>query len=154
ATVWLFQVSSGYFSAAGTVLVSGRSFTSHDDKDAPRVAVVNEEFVRRVLKAERSADALGRNFKLLDGSRAAIVGVAEDGKYFTVAEEQRPAVFLPILQSPTPGTWFVVRSDSDPQQLTAAIETVRREVDAALPFRIQTWTKELEPNLFPSRVAA
>src|SRR5262249_62092239 len=64
ATVWSFQVSSGYFSAAGTVLVSGRSFTPHDDKDAPSVAVINEQFARGVLKARQPAEALGRHVKL------------------------------------------------------------------------------------------
>ena len=63
-------------------------------------------------------------------------------------------MFLPILQSPSLGTWLVVRSDRDPQQLTAALENARRTVDAGLPFRIQTWSKELEINLFPSRAAA
>jgi ABC-type antimicrobial peptide transport system permease subunit len=63
-------------------------------------------------------------------------------------------MFLPILQAPAPGTWFVVRSDTDPQQLTVALQTARRNVDEALPFRVQTWTRELAPNMFPSRVAA
>src|SRR4029079_13553207 len=64
------------------------------------------------------------------------------------------AMFLPILQSPSPATWLVVRSDADPQQVTAALENARQAVDVALPFRIQAWTKDLEVNLFPSRVAA
>jgi ABC-type antimicrobial peptide transport system permease subunit len=63
-------------------------------------------------------------------------------------------MFLPILQSPSPGTWLVVRSMRDPQQLAAALDSARRNVDEALSFRIQTWTKDLEPNLFPSRAAA
>jgi predicted permease len=155
ASVWTYQVSPGYFSAAGTMLVSGRSFTSHDDKGAPRVAVINEQFARTILRARQSiSDALGRHFKLLDGSRIEVVGIAQDGKYFSIAEEPRPAMFFPILQSPTPGTWLVVRSERDPQQLTAALESARREVDAGLPFRIQTWTSELEPNMFAPRVAA
>jgi ABC-type antimicrobial peptide transport system permease subunit len=86
-----------------------------------------------------------------------VVGIVETGKYFNIAEEPRPAMFLPILQSPTDvGTWIVVRSgrSAPPQELTAALESARRAVDEALPFRIQTWTRELEPNMFPSRVAA
>jgi predicted permease len=154
ATVWFFQISPGYLNAAGTVLLSGRSLTSHDDKAAPRVGVINQEFARRILRARDSADALGKHFKLQDGTRVEVVGVVEDGKYFNIAEEPRPAMFLPILQSPASGTWLVVRSDKDPQQLTAALESARRNVDEALPFRIQTWTKELEPNMFPSRLAA
>jgi hypothetical protein len=167
AISWLFSISPDYFRAAGTVLLSGRSFTSHDDKDAPRVAVINQEFARMVFGARESmADALGRYFKVPDGSRIEVVGIVEDGKYLNIAEAQRPAMFLPILQSPTPGTWLVVRSGRDPQhakrkrdsaqpqELTAALESARRNVDEALPFRIQTWTSDLEPQMFPSRLAA
>src|SRR5262249_47990311 len=119
ATVWLYQISPDYFRAAGTVLLSGRSFTPHDDKDALPVAVVNKEFARRIFKArEAIGDALGRHFKLLDGTRIEVVGIVEDGKYFNIAEAPRPAMFLPIPQSPTDvGFWLVVRSDRDLQQL-------------------------------------
>jgi predicted permease len=155
ATAYLFQISSDYLRAAGTVLLAGRSFTAHDDKDAPRVAVINREFARIMFGTRESiADALGRHFKLRDGARVEVTGIVEDGKYFNLAEEPRAAMFLPITQSPSPGTWFVVRSDKDPQQLATSLENVRRAVDEALPFRIQTWTKELEVNQFPSRVAA
>jgi hypothetical protein len=155
ANTLVFQISPDYFRAAGTVMRAGRPFTLHDDKDAPRVAVINQEFARKMFGArEANGDALGKHFKLLDGTRVEVVGIVEDGKYFNVAESQRAAMFLPILQSPSPGTWFVVRSTRDLQQLTAALENARRNVDEALPFRIQTWTKDLEPNLFPSRAAA
>jgi len=155
ATSFVFQISPDYFRAAGTVMLSGRSFTSHDDKDAPRVAVINQEFARAVFGVRESvADVLGMHFKLLDGTRVEVAGIVEDGKYFNLAEQPRPAMFLPILQAPAPGTWIVVRSDRDSQQLTAALQSARRNVDEALPFRIQTWSRELEPNIFPSRVAA
>src|SRR5262245_28341447 len=155
ATAFLFQISPDYFRAAGTVLLAGRSFTSHDDKDSPRVAVINQEFARTIFGARESvADALGKHFKLLDGTRVDVTGIVEDGKYFNIAEEPRRAMFLPILQSSSVGISFVVRSERDPQQLTAGLETARRNVDAGIPFRIQTWTKELEANMFPSRTAA
>jgi predicted permease len=155
ASVYAFLVSPDYFRAAGTVLRAGRPFTAHDDKDAPRVAVINQEFARNMFGTrEAIGDALGKHFKLLDGTQAEVVGIVEDGRYFNIAEPQRNAMFLPILQSPSPGTWLVVRSMRDPQQLAAALDSARRNVDEALSFRIQTWTKDLEPNLFPSRAAA
>src|SRR5208282_2317999 len=58
----LYKVSPEYFRAAGTSLVSGRSFTLQDDKNAPRVAVVNGEFARKVFGS--GAAALGGFFKL------------------------------------------------------------------------------------------
>jgi hypothetical protein len=41
------------------------------------------------------------------------------GKYRTLADDQRPAMFLPILQQPDPDTVLVLRSNGDPQELTA-----------------------------------
>jgi predicted permease len=155
ATAFLFQISPEYFRAAGTVLRAGRSFSSHDDKNAPRVAVINREFARQIFKTrESTSDALGRHFRILDGTRIEVAGIVDDGKYFNIAEAPRPAMFLPILQSPSAGTWLVVRSGRDPQQLTTALESARRNVDAGLPFRTQTWADELRPNMFPSRMAA
>ncbi len=154
-STFVFQVSPDYFRAAGTPLLAGRPFTAHDDKNAPRVAVINREFARTIFGARDPAtDAFGKHFKLLDGSQVEVAGIVEDGKYFNVAEEPRGAMFLPILQSPSAGTWLIVRSGRDAQQLTADLERARKNVDEALPFRIQTWTKELEPNTFPAQVAA
>ncbi len=41
ANVARFEISPEYFHAAGTSLLAGRAFTWQDDKNAPRVAVVN-----------------------------------------------------------------------------------------------------------------
>ncbi len=49
ADPFAFSISPEYFQAAGTALLSGRTFTWHDDKNAPLVAVVNQEFARRVF---------------------------------------------------------------------------------------------------------
>lgn len=132
-------------------MLAGRTFTWHDDEDAPRVAVINQEFARKIFGSV--ANAMDRHFKTRDGTRVQVAGIVEDGKYFNITEDPQPAMFLPILQSPSSGTWLVVRSNRDPQQLTAALESTRRELDPGLPFRTQTWSKELEGTLFPSRVA-
>ena len=115
-----YQVSPGYLEAAATALLSGRTFTWHDDKNAPHVAVVNQEFARRVFGS--IPKAVGGYFKIWDGARVQVVGIVEDGKYVTLAENPQPAMFLPILQSPSSSTWLVVRSNRDPQELTAAVQ--------------------------------
>ena len=113
-----FSVSPGYFEAAGTTLLAGRSLTWHDDKNAPRVAVVNQEFARQVFGSAEKA--IGGHFKRRDGIRIEVVGVAEDGKYESLTEDTRPAMFYSILQSPSSHIWLIVRSNRDPRQLTAA----------------------------------
>jgi ABC-type antimicrobial peptide transport system permease subunit len=92
-------------------------------------------------------------YKIKDGSRIQVVGIVEDGKYGSLAEDPQPAMFLPVLQSPSSETCLVVRSNGDPQQLGAAIKTTMRDLDAGLPFTIRTWRQELESALFPSRMA-
>jgi predicted permease len=147
-----YNVSPEYFQAAGTTLLSGRGFTWHDDQNAPRVAIVNQVFARKIFGSP--AGALGGYFKLRDGARIQVVGIVEDGKYTAnLAENPQPAVFLPILQSPSSSTWMVVRSSDDPQQLAAAIRAKLRDVDVGLPAFIQTWNSEMSGAMFAPRMA-
>jgi predicted permease len=152
ADSYTFSISPEYFHAAGTALLSGRAFTWHDDKNAPPVAVINQEFARKVFGA--ATNSMGRYFKKKDGTRIQVAGIVEDGKYNRITEDQEPAMFLPILQSPSSSTYLAVRSDRDPGQLVAAIRSAVRDLDAGLPIYIEPWNKELDTALFASRMAA
>jgi predicted permease len=147
-----FQVSPDYFRAAGTALLAGRSFTMHDDDKAPVVAVVNREFARKVFG---SADkAIGSHFRLWGGSnRAEVIGLVEDGKYQTLTEDPKPAMFFSFLQHGSSQTWLIVRSERDPQGIAAALQRSMRSLDPALPLEIRTWDNELDSALFAARVA-
>ena len=148
----MFKASPEYLQAAATALLMGRNFTLHDDANAPRVAVVNLEFARKVFGS--AENALGRYFKRRDGTRIQVVGIVEDGKYTAnIAEPAQTAMFLPILQNGAAETWLVVRSNRDPQQLAGLIRNKLRELDAGLPAFIQTWDEEMNGALFASRMA-
>jgi predicted permease len=151
AEAMIYNISPEYFDAARTTLLEGRSLNWHDDKNAPRVAVVNREFASKIFGS--AANAMGKYFNGRDGTRIQVVGIVADGKYASLAEDPQPAMFLPILQSPSTQTCLVVRSDDDPQQLLAAIKSTVQDLDAGLPFDIRTWNQELESALFPSRMA-
>ena len=147
----MYRVSPEYFRAAGTTLLAGRSFTWHDDKDSPRVAVVNREFARRVFGS--AGKAIGRYYKRPDGTRIQVVGIAEDGKYNSLTESPQTAMFLPILQWPASSTTLVVRSERDPQQLAEAIRSTLRQLDSGLPAYIQTRLKTMDIIMFGPRMA-
>ena len=147
-----YKISPKYFQAAGTAMLAGRTFSLHDDKDAPPVAVVNQEFARKIFGSVSSA--LGGYYKMLDGRRVQVVGIAEDGKYTAnLAEDPQPAMFLALLQSPASDTWLVLRSSRDRQQLAAAITSKLRDLDPGLPAFIQTWNEEMNGALFAPRIA-
>jgi len=149
----MFSISPEYLGAAGTALLAGRDFTWHDDKNAPRVAVINREFARRIFGSVTYA--MGRYYKLPDGKRIQVVGIVEDGKYSpNLTDPLPPAMFLPILQSPSTDTYVVVRSSGNPQQLAAAIRTKLRDLDSGLSSFIQTWNQAMDGALFAPRMAA
>jgi predicted permease len=145
-----YSISPGYFHAAGTALLFGRAVSWQDDKDAPRVAVVNREFARRLFGSATSA--MGAYFKT-DGKRIQVVGIAEDGKYLSLTENPQPAMFFPFLQQPSNWTTLVVRSEGDPQQLAGAIRGRLHDLDAGLPVEINNWSEEMSGALFPAMVA-
>jgi ABC-type antimicrobial peptide transport system permease subunit len=151
AMPYRYNVSPGYFAAAGSSLLAGRSFTWHDDRGAPSVAVVNQHFAGKMFGS--AGNAIGRYYKLLDGIRVQVVGVVEDGKYAFITEDQQPAMFLPFLQSPSSQAYIVVRSHRDPQQLAAAMRSKLHELDSGLPVDTKTWSTLLAVVLFPSRMA-
>jgi len=146
-----YEVSPGYFDAAGTRLLAGRSFLWHDDKASPPVAIANREFASKMFGSVTKA--IGRYCRMQDGTRVQIVGVVEDGKYFSLNEDQEPALFRSSLQSPLGNAYLLVRSQRDAQELAASMRSKLREVDSGLPGDIQTWDTMLAVALFPARIA-
>jgi ABC-type antimicrobial peptide transport system permease subunit len=115
------------------------------------VAVVNREFARKVFGSVDKA--VGSHFKFWGANRAEVIGVVEDGKYQTLTEDPKPAMFFSFLQHPASDTWLIVRSQRDPQEIAAALQRSMRSLDPALPLEIRTWNSELDSALFAARVA-
>jgi hypothetical protein len=116
------------------------------------VAVVNQEFARKVFGA--ATNAMGGSFRMKDGARIQVVGIAEDGKYEDLAENPSPVVFVPVLQWPSIQILLVVRSKLGPLQLGPAIRSTVWGPDAALPLTVTTWNKYLDVPFFAPRMAA
>jgi len=147
----LFRVSPEFFRAAGTSLLAGRPFNWSEDKTRPGVAIVNREFARRIFGSIDKA--LGGHFKLPDGTRLLVVGVAEDGKYGSLTEDAQTAMFLPILQNPSSSTYMIVKANNDPRLLATAVRAKLRSLDPGLPVYVETRYKALEVSLFGPRMA-
>jgi predicted permease len=148
-----YAISPGYFAAAGTELLAGRSFTWDDNRNGPAVVIVNQAFARKIFGSV--AKAIGGHFRDGDQKRLEVVGVVEDGKYIALTEETQPAFFRPAAQLATPisGAWLVVRSSRTPQQIAGAIHDVLHNLDEALPFTLMTWDEEQNSALFAARAA-
>ena len=150
---FMYSLSPGYFSAAGTALLAGRDLSFLDTPQTSPVAVVNRQFAREVFHSE---DVIGRYFKRADGKPIQIVGLVADGKYLTLSEDPAAAVFLPISQQPQTSTVLIVRTQpADANtEMAATIRKVIRELDPAVPILASgSWTSQLGLSLFPSQIA-
>jgi predicted permease len=146
-----FNISPGYLKAAGTVLLAGRDLNWTDDKIAPVPALANRQFVLRMFG--NTNGALGKRFRLSDGTLTQIVGIVEDGKYQALTEGQEPAMLLPSMPDADPQCYLIVRSQRDPEQLQKLMRAKLRELDAGLPVDIQSWNQLLDVVQFPAKVA-
>jgi hypothetical protein len=81
---------------------------------------------------------MARYFKTGEGTRIQLVGIVDDGKYFTLTEDPQPEMFLPILPSSSNEIWLVVRSNRDPGQLAPALKEYTAGLDSGLPAYIST----------------
>jgi predicted permease len=156
-----YWVSPGYFVAAGTPLLAGRDLSFNDTDKSPAVAVVNQEFARRLFQLDdaHSGEAVGRYFKNGSGQSVQIVGVVADGKYFSLTEDQEVATFHPILQGTTGHTSFLVRLRADSPDVAAVdmagtMQRVIRDLDPAVPIRVcAPWKSTLGMTYFVAQVA-
>jgi predicted permease len=147
---YFYSISPGYLTAAQTRLLSGRDFTWDDGPKAPKVAIVNETFARRMFG---NTPAVGRHFLERDKTLDQIVGIVEDGKYQSLTENPSAAMFFPLAQRHDDDTTLVVRSQGSPAETAAALNRILSGIDSGLPITLQTWPDNLALVLFPARVA-
>ncbi|MGH9447089.1 MAG: ABC transporter permease, partial [Terriglobia bacterium] len=88
-------VGPKFFETMGIPTVLGRTLRKSDTEARPRVAVVNEQFVRQFLG---HGDPIGRRFSVGSRSNIEIAGVAGDAKFYGLRQGTPPTVYLPFLQ--------------------------------------------------------
>jgi predicted permease len=117
------DVGSGFFTTMGIQLLAGRDIADSDGAGTPKVAVVNETFVKRYLA---NTNPLGH---VLLG--CSIVGVARDSKYTSVDEGPTPIAYFARMQSNPVGIMHIeMRTRGD---ALAMLPAVRKMMAAAYP---------------------
>ena len=129
-------VSPSYFQTMGIPLLKGREFSPNDTEASPRVAIVNQAFVNKLLGG---ADPIGQTLRTSPEPRYPstvyeIVGVIPDTKYDDLRGETPPMTFAPASQFPDIGSWAKMMIHSD-----LAPETIMRSV--------KRWISEKHPEI-------
>ncbi len=152
------QVTPGYFHTMGIDIIEGREFDLQDDRESLGVVVVNQTLVRRYFPDE---DPIGRT---IDGlpphlalggflvSQFEIVGIAEDVRYFGLAEAPLPSLYFPVAQAPFRRMSFTIRTAGDPMDLVSLIRGEIVSMDPTVPIaRVQTMEQVLSSSVAEDR---
>jgi predicted permease len=126
-------IDEGYFQTMGISILHGRGLLASDTAEAPRVAVVNEQFAKHYWPG---ADAVGKHIRLetSDGTPVEIVGVAQTIKYQTTSEKPVDFLYMPLAQHPIARMTLMLRSTGDPLQLVNPVKDVVRTLNPNLPM--------------------
>jgi predicted permease len=128
----VYESGPGYFRAMGTRMTAGRDFDERDRAGAPLVAIVNQTLVSKYMPP---GDPIGRRIRFgRNGDWMQIAGVVEAGKYESVGEDPRPAIWTPREQEFNTATTVIARSRHRPEaDVLADLRRVVAELNPELP---------------------
>src|SRR5581483_1869444 len=114
----------------------------------------NETFARRFWPGQ---SALGKRLRLGSptGRLIEVVGIAKDGKYWSLGEAPQLFVYAPLEQRYDSTGSLIVRTNAEPQAMIGAIRHEVQQLDPNLPvFDVKTLTEHMGLTLFPMRIGA
>ena len=129
-------VDKGFFETMGIPLLRGRGVLTSDTADAPKIAVVNEQFAKHYWPGTPLAEVVGRRFRLdrSNGPAVEIVGVAQTVKYRGTTEKPTDFVYLPVTQHQVARLILLLRTTGDPLQWVNPLKDIVRSLDPNLPI--------------------
>lgn len=145
----------GYFTNMKIPLVQGRDFDERDRDGAPCVAIVNEVFAQRYFGG---ASPLGKHIARETGRAAEkkqceIVGMIRDDAWQALNEQVRPFFALSLMQSHEERMMLMVSAHGDPQNLTAPVRQIIRDLDRTIPLAgVQTLQHHFSVMFYPIRL--
>jgi putative ABC transport system permease protein len=126
------EISPGYFGKMGIPLIAGREFTASDNLAGPRVAIVNEHFVKKLLDGRQP---IGLHFTGGGPGPMEIVGVVRDSHYSGVKQEPPNLYYTPWRQEKQLNSLtFYVRAALPAEQMFPQIRRVMASIDRDLPL--------------------
>ncbi len=124
----LFHVTPGFHEAMGIRVVEGRAFTSTDGPDAPSVALISEEFARRMWPG---TSPIGLRVRY-PWTTVTVVGIVQDVRRETLGSAPELVFYVPYSQFTRPDVSFAVRTFGDPAPVVPRMRNAVWSVDEDL----------------------
>jgi predicted permease len=150
-------VGPGYFKTLDTPVLLGCDFTSADQADAPKVAIVNETAAHEYFG---DTNPLGRRISMPgwvgDPSWFEIVAVVKDARQRDLRQRPMPMAYVPVFQSGVPsGVTYEIRTAINPATMTTAVlHTITQTDSRLLVFNVRTLSEQMDDSLLEERLVA
>jgi predicted permease len=148
----------GYFRTMGIPFVAGRDFDAHDDLAAPKVAIVNEQFARKIFQGK---NPIGRTFRREEfgdtpDSQFLVVGLVRNTKYYELREDFQPVAYVPEAQNEQPGTGatFVLRTNAPLGEFYHNATAAAAEIHPEIGVDFTVLTAQIQNSLMRDRLMA
>lgn len=151
-------VGPSYPKTLGMPLLLGREIGLQDTAGAPKVAMVNEAFVRHFFPNE---NPIGHRFGFGDAKNAGdieIVGVLKDAQFDVSGKKVQETAFIALLQDKTQFALqaeLELRTAGDPVAATSEVRSTVAQEDPKMPLTgVQSLREQVESNFNQERLAA
>jgi predicted permease len=155
---WQNFLGPGYFQTVGTPLLAGRDFDDRDTAASVKVAIVNQAFVRKILKG---AEPLGKRFRLHEAPGKPrplyeIVGVTGDNKFQDMHEEFLPFAYFPSTQQekPSPDDQILIRSSLPVTSLIASVKQTMNDLSPGIDLEFKVFKTQIHNSLLQDELMA
>jgi predicted permease len=147
-----YATTPDYFATLGIPLREGRDFTDTDTRERPPIAIVNEAFVRTALADQ---PALGQHVRWNErGPWMEIVGVVGDTRWQNPGLPPQPMLFVSSLQGFGTSLSIAARTSLDAQVVASTLRSLVRDLNPAVPVRLETMDDLFESALAQPRFLA
>jgi putative ABC transport system permease protein len=141
-----------------TVALAGRDFDGHDTETSPKVAIVNESFVRKFLDGQNpvgvsfTQDVYAGN----PSPRYRIIGLVKDTNYSDMREEAVPLVYVAMAQDERPDNFpeFLIHASVPPSVALPAIKQAILQSGPETIVAFHTLQTQLRDSLLRERLMA
>ncbi len=149
-------ISPEYFRTLGLEMLAGRGLSPRDTADAPGVAVLGNETVRRYWRGRDQA--LGARIQvdgMPSGAWLEVVGIVGDVRRSLAETTPGPHVYVALAQQPARRPVFVIRTGDASAEAAAEARDVVRRVDPSLAvYDLRTFDEALNASLANDRLTA
>jgi predicted permease len=152
------RAGPGYFQTMGIAFAGGRDFDPHDDLTAPRVAIVNEVFARKIFQGK---NPIGRTFRREEfgnrpDSQFLVIGLVRNTKYYELREDFQPIAYFPEAQNEQPGTGatFVLRTNTPLGEFYHNATAAAAEIHPEIGIDFTVLTDQIQNSLTRDRLMA